>query len=207
MTEIIYIHGLRAQGTMFPFKLYNKAGHTITYKTTNVTFDQMLDEVDTKIFKIVNSKDMELILVGWSMGGLIANRLHQRGWKIKLAIYLASPLNGASILSYIPIKPWNNILKFLAQKDKEVEPPHEYYTYSLGWFNSNFDGRVFKDDVIINKERHEHIPFTSHSLSVLDPRILDKVYKKIKEHYPEIDKDKDTKWRNFTSFGQGKSIL
>lgn len=184
MAEIIYIHGLTANGaTMLPFKLYNKKGHTITYNTFNRTLTEMIDEVDEKILEIV-TKDTELILVGWSMGGLIANRLHQKDWKIKLAIYIASPLNGASIFSYIPISPWNNILKYLAEKEKEKEPPHEYHTYSLGWGILSFDGRVFIEDTKLDEDKHEHITFTEHILSVIDVRVLRKVYNKIKEHAP-----------------------
>lgn len=185
MVEIIYIHGLAANGTtMLPFKWYNQSGHTITYNTSDRTLQQMINEVDEKILEIVKTKDTELVLVGWSMGGLIANRLHQKDWKIKLAIYVASPLNGASILSHLPVKPWNDILDFLHKKEKEEEPPHEYHTYSLGWGILSFDGRVFIDDTKLNEEKHEHISFTEHCLSVLDFRVLNKVYNKIKEHVP-----------------------
>jgi hypothetical protein len=179
-TEIIYIHGLNATGfAMLPFKYYNQKGHAVTYSTFGTTLEQMIDEVDQKIFEIVKTKDIKLILVGWSMGGIISNRLHQKGWNILLGIYVASPLNGAKIFNTIPAL--FSIHEYLKEKEEEPEPPHNYHTISLGWLNSSFDGAVFKNETIIKEDKHQHIGFTDHRFSAFDPRVLRAVYDKIGE--------------------------
>lgn len=176
--EIIYIHGLNANGTtMLPFKYYIGQGHVLTYQTNGKTIDEMVSEVDGKILDIVKTKQTQLILIGWSMGGLIANRLHVKGWNVLMGIYIASPLNGASIFKYIPTM--CDIHDYLADKTQEVEPPHDYHTISLGWLVSNFDGCVFKTDTLIHPDNHEHISFTDHRFSVLDLRVLSAVNRKI----------------------------
>lgn len=39
------------------------------------------------------NRSEEIILIGQSMGGVVANNLHTKGWKIKKAIYVGSPLH------------------------------------------------------------------------------------------------------------------
>lgn len=187
-TEIIYIHGLNATGrAMWPFKFYNGKGHTVTYNTYVATVEEMVNQVDEEISKIIESKETKLILVGWSMGGLISNRLHQKGWNIVMGIYVGSPLNGASIFQIIPT--FMPIHPYLKEKSKEEEPPHDYHTISLGWFNSGFDGAVFKDDTVINEENHQHIWFTDHRFGAFDWRILRAVSNKITEVEQRHDRE------------------
>ena len=137
-----------------------------------------VEYVDKEIEKIT-PKNIEIILVGQSMGGVISNNMHTKGWKIKKAVYIGSPLHGAQLLNYlndilpdfvvkILKKPAHDILM---DKEREEEPPHDYHTISMGWFNTEFDGCVYKDEVVLNEDKHVHLCWADHRTIFANPRL------------------------------------
>ena len=53
---------------------------------------------------------------------------------------------------------------------KEIEPPEiPYYTITAGLvWNKEFDGKVYKKDAVIEKERNIHIGYSSHFMLTID---------------------------------------
>ena len=111
------------------------------------------------------------------MGGLVANNLHHKNWKIKKAIYIGSPLHGAKIINWIEkhIPIWymyeNKAHVYLKNKQKENEPNHPYHTISCSWLNNDFDGCVYKDETMLSLKNHSHLNFSDHRLCYLDFRL------------------------------------
>jgi hypothetical protein len=184
------IHGLlSAPITFLPLKMYlqnygYKNLHGISYPVNRLSFEDSLAHVNKEIEKIHTDKNREIILIGQSFGGVISNNLHKFGWKIRKAIYICSPLHGASIInsveSIIPASIANllNIKPFdhLKTKKKDSIPPHDFHTISFGCFAGDFDGSVYEDEAKLMDEKHTHIPWSHHVTGFLDPRLFKTVY-------------------------------
>jgi len=64
------------------------------------------------------------------LGGVIANNIHKKGWKIRKTIYIGAPLHGAYLLTqlesilptYIRDVFYKPPYEILQNKDKENEP-------------------------------------------------------------------------------------
>lgn len=138
--------------------------YVVTYRSNYVSFETSLDDVDQYMRRYI-TKETEIILIGHSYGGVIANSIHKKGWNIKHAVYVAAPLNGSSIIKKlewcIPILK-TSAFQYLKYKDKDEPPPHPFTTISMGWFWSKFDGKLFKKETIINPLNHIHISFSDH---------------------------------------------
>lgn len=181
---IILLHGLgEFTWSLKPLELYlnykgYKNTHLLSYPVNNVEFEESLDNVDRQLQEIVK-KDDELTLIGQSMGGLVSNNLHTKGWNIRHGIYIGSPLHGAKLLnqieSIIPLKIKNTFFKksykYLQTKGEEFEPPHSYNTITMGWGWSDFDGCVYKNEAILDPEKNMHITWADHRTVFVDPRL------------------------------------
>lgn len=178
---IVCIHGLNSHTlSFFPLKKYLEFnGYTniicISYNSSNNILEKMLEEVDDNMKKIINI-DKEIIVIGQSLGGLIANRLHQKNWKIKKSIYIGSPLNGSRLAKIVRNNINKNLispaLEIFEKKEKEIIPPHDYQTITMSWFGfSNFDGKVYKDEAIIEEKNNIHLNWQDHTLVFLNPRL------------------------------------
>jgi hypothetical protein len=153
------------------------------------TIDKSTEDVNQELIKLGLDKDAdELVLIGQSMGGVIANNMHTFGWNIKMGIYIGSPLHGAKILSQmdsilpeivmkkIHIPPYN----ILRLKDKEKEPPHPYKTITMSWiFSDTFDGCVYKPEAILDEQHNTHLPYCDHRLVFANPQLWHTVFKLI----------------------------
>lgn len=197
-TPIILLHGLGGiTGTtltilsLYPiktyleFKGYNNV-YIVSYPSSKLTIEESVDYVSNKILEITN-KDKDIIIIGQSMGGVIGFNMHTKGWKVKLVISIGSPLNGARLISQIENLVENNLFEFLSRfikknikskghselqkKSRQEVPPHKYKTISLGWFNTNFDGCVYKDEAIIDKKNNLHLSWSDHRMVFYDPRL------------------------------------
>ncbi|MDB4413558.1 hypothetical protein N9189_03435 [Pirellulaceae bacterium] len=60
---------------------------------------------------------------------------------------------------------------FLKQKEIEKEPPHTYHTLSMGWFDTNFDGCVYKNETILSEKNHTHLAWADHRTKFANPRL------------------------------------
>lgn len=194
LIPIFLLHGLGATPiTLWPLEAYlNIAGgfkntHRLYYPVDHMEFQESVDYVDKEMLKHA-SKDQEVILIGQSMGGVVSNSLHKKGWKVKFAVYIGSPLHGANLLNQLeavlPTKVRNKLYKkpydYLKDKEKEKEPPHPYHTISMAWFCSNFDGCVYKKEAMLEEEHHTHLAWADHRTIFANPRLWSKVNQLIK---------------------------
>lgn len=183
-TPIFLLHGLGAHPiTLLPLELYlNFRGWKNTYKLSypvdTLLFDDCVDYIDREMQKFVEKRD-EVILIGQSMGGVVANNLHKKGWEIKHAIYIGSPLHGANLLNQLekilPIFIVNSMYKlpydYLKQMNKEKIPPRSYNTISMGWMYSEFDGCVYIGESMLEKDKHTHLQWADHRTVFANPRL------------------------------------
>ena len=184
MIPIILLHGLGAHTfTLLPLELWlNYQGYTNTfnlkYPVNDMVFEDILEYIDKEFTKLFD-KNEEIIIIGQSYGGVVANNIHKKGWKVKKSICIGSPLHGANLLNELEkiLPTWftNYMYKipydFLKNKNKELEPPHPYHTISLGWFYTDFDGCVYKDETILNHYNHTHLSWTDHRTVFFNPRL------------------------------------
>ena len=191
-TPIFLLHGLGGHtSTLVPLELYlNYFGflHTynLYYPVDKMDFEDTLNYVDKEIEKFV-SKNQEIILIGQSMGGVVSNQMHTKGWHVKIALYIGSPLHGASLLNQLetilPTKIVNMVNKkpydFLKNHELVAkyanEPPHPYKTISMGWINSEFDGCVYKNETMFNEKNHLHLQWADHRTIFANPRLWFKI--------------------------------
>ena len=148
----------------------------------------MVEYVDNEMFKITD-RNSSIILIGQSMGGVVANSLHKKGWNIQFAIYIGSPLNGANLLNQIErILPtmirnymYKNAYKHLMIKGNDPEPPHRYHTISMSWPWTAFDGCVYQHEATLNIDKHTHLGWADHWTTFVNPRLWFVVANLLKE--------------------------
>lgn len=185
---IILLHGLGAHPiTLWPMELYLRYKgweniHRLSYPIDTLPFDQVLDYVDRELEKVCDKKE-EIILIGQSMGGVIANNLHKKGWIVRQAIYIGSPLHGANLLNQLerilPTKirdylyklPYDYLKAKALGEYKEEEPPHSYKTISMGWGSLDFDGCVYRQETMLNEKNHIHLKWADHRTIFANPRL------------------------------------
>ena len=184
-THVFLLHGLGEHSvTMWPLMKYlNYCGfkntYNLKYPSDSLEFDETLDFVDELMSKSANKDEDEVILIGMSMGGLVSNNMHTKGWTIKNAIYIGSPLHGASLLnqmeSILPTTIRDYFYKtpydFLKNKEKEVEPPHSYHCITMGLFDTEFDGCLYKEESVLDEKHHTHLRYTAHPTIFANPRL------------------------------------
>lgn len=205
-TPIFLLHGLGSHPvTLYPLERYlNQKGYTntysISYNPDRSDIELSVLEVDRKMLLKADKLNEEIILIGQSMGGVVANHLHKEGWKIKKAIYIGSPLHGAKmtsivenwvpnfLLNWFKSPAWESLSEkskqFQETEDKKTfvekfEPPHDYHTISMGWWNTEWDSRVFKDETMFNPDKHTHLDREDHCLIFMKPRLWELVHKLI----------------------------
>jgi pimeloyl-ACP methyl ester carboxylesterase len=191
-TQIVLLHGLGSHPiTLKPLEIYlNLLGfpntHNIKYPVdTFNTVVGMVEYVNAEMERCLD-RDVEVILIGQSMGGVVANSLHKKNWKIAFAIYIGSPLHGASLLNQIPKWFFNIISKppyeILRKKLRENPPPHPYHTISMGWGCSEFDGCVYKAETMLDEVNHTHLSCSDHRTIFANPRLWYRVGKLLSDY-------------------------
>lgn len=183
---VFLLHGLGSHTiTLFPLATYLQYSgftkvHTIPYPVDDHgTVQESVDYVDKEMEKHADKQNNKVIVVGQSMGGVVANNLHRNGWDIHRAVYIGSPLHGANLLNQLeailPTSIRDSLYKkpydILKSKEREVEPPHDYHTISMGWFNSEFDGCVYKEEAMLDPEKHTHLAWADHRTVFANPRL------------------------------------
>lgn len=197
-TPIFLLHGLGAHSsTLIPIQLHLLATgfknvYRIDYPVDALSLDGCLEYVGKEIEKITD-KGNDIILIGQSMGGVVANSMHTKGWNIKYAIYIGSPLHGADLLNQLEeVVPtsvrdffYKKSYDFLKSKDEDKEPPHNYTTISMGWFMSDFDGCVYRSEATLDPKKHIHLSWADHRTIFINPRLTKLVKDLITEHVVE----------------------
>lgn len=216
---IVLLHGLGppkiVHGAMWPLKMYLKhvGGYKnifhVAYDVNEIPFEEALSKLNIQLEGILNKDNDEPIIIGQSMGGVIANNLHKMGWTIHKTISIGSPLHGANILNMmenalptsVVTKMKRKSYEYLMTKEREEPPPHEYHTISAAWprpvtkfihavlgmFTTtpqwenfrDFDGCVFIDETKYCDENHTHIAWADHRTVVAGPRLWTVVLNKI----------------------------
>lgn len=193
-TNIFMIHGLISSPlTFIPLEKYLRMNgyintYRISYTPDSSHFEESLQHVNDKILKHLDNDDDEIVVIGQSFGGNISNNLHRMGRNVIKSICICSPLNGARLIGRIERKVPIIIKKllfgkpheYLRDKHNEDIPPHDFHTISFGLFKTDFDGRVFKDETILDKDKHTHIPWCEHMGGFVDPRLFYEVKKILK---------------------------
>ena len=192
MVYVFLLHGLGGHtSSLIPLSLFLQLmGYYNLYRIPYPvdyydSIERSVDYVDEEISKIIDKNKEDIIIIGQSMGGVIANNLHKKGWNIKKNIYIGSPLHGANLLNQIESILPSNIIKILNKKPynilknkpREEEPPHPYHTISMGWFNSHYDGCVYREESMLNEINHIHLPWADHRTIFANPRLWYLVYK------------------------------
>ena len=191
---IFLLHGLGSHAvTLLPLEMYlNSMGfqntHRVSYPVDYFdTVEKSVEYVDSELSQFAEKEKDEIVLIGQSMGGVVANNLHKKGWKVRKAVYIGSPLHAAQLLnqleSFLPTKIRDFLYKkpydILKDKEREEEPPHDYHTVSMGWFNSRFDGCVYVDEAKLDEGKHTHLGWADHRTIFANPRLWKLVYDKI----------------------------
>lgn len=195
---IILLHGLGGSPIqLFLLEAYlNLCGHhnthRIRYPVGGVSLEESVTYVDSAIAQLTQTpRDQEeIIVIGHSMGGLVGNRLHQRGWSIRLAIYIGSPLHGATLLNQLEavLPTWlrdcmyRRVYGLLQNKPREQAPPHPYHTISMAWPFTDFDGCVYKWETMLEEEHHTHLRCADHRTIMANPRLWTLVERLIASH-------------------------
>ena len=182
---VFLLHGLNSYPiTLYPIERYLRENgwencYSLGYYPGQQSIEESVNEVDTKMMEKADKEKDEIILIGQSMGGLIANNMHTKGWNIKKAIYIGSPLHGARIINlaeyvfpgfifnFLKIPAW----EILRNKTLEPEPPHDYHTISMGWYNFDFDGCVYRDETMLHPLKHTHLASEDHCFVFIKPRL------------------------------------
>lgn len=187
MFDIYLIHGLHSKPFVFlpmeytlRYYIPNSNVYRVGYPT-KLSLKESVKHVSNEIEKN-STKESNIILIGHSLGGIIAKNLHKHNWNIKKSIFISSPLKGSFVLDFIENKlpSINNIFckdpifSDIKSQNGE-EPPHDYYTISTCWLNTEFDGRVFKNTCILNEEKHTHFSFSDHTIALIDPRVINHI--------------------------------
>lgn len=186
VSTIFLLHGLGANTlTLKPLELFlNAKGirdtHCISYNVDTQTTDESVIQVSSIMERFVRDKHSAIILIGQSMGGVIANEIHKHGWdNIQMMITIGSPLHGARLLntleSVLPSWIRDTLYKIpyddLKNKERAEPPPHAYKTISMAWPFLEFDGCVYKDESCFEQRHHTHLSWADHRTIFMNPRL------------------------------------
>ena len=182
---VVLLHGLGErpwQLLLLHWFLLAKGFQTVIrpkYRVNDVCADEALDLLDQQLQTLVD-KTKPIYVVGQSMGGVMAHRLHEKGWHIVKSISIGSPLHGAKILNILEARlpAWlaNNLHRkaydTLKMPKRLTPPPHPYHTFSMSLpFLKNFDGCVFRRETVFDESNHTHLSFHTHQFVVTNPRL------------------------------------
>lgn len=207
-TPIILLHGLGQDSITLGLKnsislmavkssLYMKGYKNIynPYYNTLGNLETSIKMADKAISEYVSKED-EIIVIGHSLGGIIALKLRENGWKLKYVITIASPLQGTVMISYVqnnlpnqlewmeknipyittmlktPI--WDDLIQL--KKNPIAKPEHPVTTISTSLANTSFDGRVaISDTKLDGNDDHYHFNWSEHTAILADIRLLIKL--------------------------------
>lgn len=201
--KIFLIHGLHANKrrafSMILLQKYlnyhNFQSKIIIYPSEELSVRESVDYVSNEIHRYAHIESDEIILIGQSLGGVIAHELSLLGeWKVRFSIYIGSPLNGAHLVSrleeglpeiisdYLRSPPLEFLRDRSKRESKVIPPTHDYRTISMGWAWSNFDRCVYRNEATIEEKKHVHLSWADHGTIFFNPRLWILVKNMLNEH-------------------------
>ena len=186
-TPIVILHGLGNRAwTLTGLELYlTWHGYTDVYRpqyNADQTPEKAIVEVSGLLLRhFKGDHHRPIVVIGNSMGGVVAFALHACGWKIELAIAVNSPLNGSTLLRDLDavLPKWlmdvcggnSPTCMELKRRIWNGIPPHPYKTIGMALPFMNSDGLVYSKDATIEPEHHRALGWGSHHTVVADPRV------------------------------------
>lgn len=184
-TPVILLHGAGGHSwSMKPiewilrWKSYPNV-HIIDYDFSG-DLKSCIDSADDEIRKKVDGN--EVVIIGQSLGGVIGSHLDEKGWNIKKLVTIVSPLHGANFINTLS----ESSPKFYEYVHRPVykdlsghkleRPECECISISTSLPFTDFDGCVFKDEAVIDKDNHYHIPWSHHATVFFSFRLMKKIY-------------------------------
>lgn len=186
MIHVILLHGLGCNPVLLlPLeKCINAAGleetKRLTYPVDLPNVKQMASYIDCEMSLFIDKNKDKVIVIGQSLGGLVANELHKFGWHIILGIYIVTPLKGAKFLDQLEFNLPKIITDYyrcstytlLQNRDSSKPPPHPYRTISASWPGTDFDGCLYVRETQFDPKYHIHFSCSDHRLIFLNPGLF-----------------------------------
>lgn len=193
--KIFLIHGFMANATLNFFllsrRLKNKGFrdlHTLSYSSFTMDLETATQSCYKQILDTLHENRVTepIILLGNSIGGVIAYNLLNTDLNVRLLIMIASPIKGCRLIDGM----WDSvkstirhlapvpILRDLCNKEDRsiIEPSVPYYTITSSLpSDDHYDGTIHRDDAVIDEKRNFHIPKCSHTFLAVDKRCAEAV--------------------------------
>ena len=193
--KIFLIHGLMANATLNFFllsrRLKNKGFkdiHALSYSSFTMDLETATKSCHKQILNVLHEDNSTepIVLLGNSIGGVIAYNLLNTDLNVRLLIMIASPIKGCRFLDGM----WDSvkstirhltpvpILRDLCNKEDRsiIEPSVPYYTITSSLpSDEHYDGAIHRDDAVIDEGRNFHISKCSHTFLAIDRRCAEAV--------------------------------
>ena len=198
-TYFFLVHGLATSSkTLKPVEYLIKSKgfynvYNIQYNSTQLRLSDSIQSVHNNILRIINKNDAKnSIIIGQSLGGVIAMNLHRKtGFKPRAVVSIASPLQGCrflkSLKGILPNSVQDHYYKpvysdLMDMSDNINHPPeHEYYTISTSLPKMEFDGLIHTDETYYDISKHVFIRGHDHFTLFGSPLMLSVLSHKINE--------------------------
>ena len=105
--HVFLLHGLGSRPiTLWPLKKFLEWKgveniHNLWYSVDKMEFEETLDYVDKEMEAHADKENDTVVLIGQSMGGLVANNMWKKGWNITKSVTIGSPLHGARLIDQV----------------------------------------------------------------------------------------------------------
>lgn len=175
-TPILLLHGLGGRvWTMSLFVAFlNRLGFTNIYtpQWPSATCDMPVGCINALAPQLDDwlsgSRDTSFVVIGNSMGGVLAYYLPLYGYNVSKAFYVVAPLNGSRAIQWMNSQASFGKLvaekavgegswSYLSQNHDLPQPNHAYWTMTRSLLDLSddyrFDGHVFRQEAIIESER------------------------------------------------------
>jgi pimeloyl-ACP methyl ester carboxylesterase len=190
---VFILHGLGERTwTLSLFVWYLKLNnwprvYTPHWPANTCLLEDCLDALDREMQTYAN-KSEPIMVIGNSMGGVMAYHLHTRDWNILVSVSVASPIKGSKLYkdlkSNLPSVIFNYFHQpghlYLERTEQPPAPPHPWFTLGL-YFGREFDLHVFLSDMpSVNRTKM----WGTHFSLIYDPFVWDYLERGLTQYIP-----------------------
>jgi pimeloyl-ACP methyl ester carboxylesterase len=161
--------------------------YTPHWPANTCLLEDCLDALDKEMQSYAN-KSEPILVIGNSMGGVMAYHLHTRDWNILASYSVAAPIKGSKLYSLLKANLPSWIFQYfnqaghayLERTEQPPPPPHPWFTvgFHLG---VGFDGHVFLSDM----PNTSHVSVLgSHFSLIHDPIVWNYLEMGMRKHLP-----------------------